>query len=45
MGVSWISERNRRAQRLLERVGYEKIYSFAHMELELHGWQALPHIH
>ncbi|GCE22144.1 GNAT family N-acetyltransferase [Dictyobacter kobayashii] len=35
MGASWIGERNQRAQRLLEHAGYEKIYSFAHMDLEL----------
>lgn len=35
MGASWISERNQRAQRLLEQTGYQKVYSFAHMELTL----------
>ncbi|GHO49204.1 GNAT family N-acetyltransferase [Ktedonospora formicarum] len=35
MGASWVGERNQRAQHLLECAGYEKIYSFAHMELEL----------
>jgi mycothiol synthase len=35
MGASWVSAHNQRAQRLLEHTGYEKIYSFAHMKLEL----------
>lgn len=35
MGASWISERNQRAQRLLERYDYKNIYSFAHMQLDL----------
>ncbi|EFH82392.1 GNAT family N-acetyltransferase [Ktedonobacter racemifer] len=35
MGASWISERNQRAQRLLEHKDYKKIYSFAHMQLDL----------
>ncbi|GHO81677.1 hypothetical protein KSD_94480 [Ktedonobacter sp. SOSP1-85] len=42
MGASWISERNRRAQRLLNQNGYEKVYSFAHMQLDLNELPAIP---
>ncbi|BCL77760.1 GNAT family N-acetyltransferase [Ktedonobacteria bacterium brp13] len=35
MGASWISERNQAAQHLLKREGYQKIYSFSSMKLDL----------
>ncbi|GHO59792.1 GNAT family N-acetyltransferase [Ktedonobacter robiniae] len=42
MGASWISERNQKAQRLLDQSGYEKVYSFAHMQLDLDGLPSIP---
>lgn len=35
MCASWISERNQTAQHLLERAGYQKVYSFSSMEMDL----------